>query len=58
MQALRWREQFAAEHPEIDIRAMRESNGRLTYHVRERDVQVVWVDQTAMVDDFKARYPR
>jgi hypothetical protein len=56
--ALKRREQFAASHPEIDIRAMRVASGRMVFEVREPELQVVWIDQTAMMNDFKARYPR
>jgi hypothetical protein len=55
--ALDRRERFTVKHPEIDIRAKRETGGRLAFYVTEPGLEVAWLDATAMMDDLEKRYP-
>ena len=51
------REAFARRHPEIDIRAQRVPGARLAFNVQEPDMQICWLDGTAMMNDLETRYP-
>jgi len=53
LQILERRARFEASHPGIDIKAKREPGGPLTFYVRADDVQVCWLNASAMMDDLE-----